>query len=193
MRVSKKGDLLGYFDNFFKGIQDTEHAAEFKTAAKLVFEFGEYVDMLARSSPNRLHHVYEWEMVGRREGRLFELQIIPKGDGCIITYQFLKSNTPNANGQIFIDKAQVMEAGHPVTFETDQPVPLDDGESFRVGPFTFIPGGPDVAGSFGEIFRTYFLNANNLIRLSNNEIPITALTKSDGTRDGRKFYDRVIY
>jgi hypothetical protein len=193
MKVSRKGDLLGYFDAFFKGVEDTEHVAEFKTAAKIVFEFGEYVDMLARSSPNRLHHVYEWNLTGHREARLFDVQIIPKGDGCIITYQFLKSNTPNENGVIFEDKAQIMESGKTVSFETDQPVPLDDGESFRVGPFTFIPGGPDVAGSFGETFRTYFMNAQNLIRFNNKEIPIASLTKSDGYRDGRKFYDRVIY
>jgi len=194
MPVSKKGDLLGYFDEFFRGVQETEQQAEYKTAARIVYEFGQYVDMTARSSPNRLHHVYEWNRVGHQDARLFELNITPTGGGVVITYELKKSVTLNDNGQLFADKAEVMESGHVVSFETDKPVPLFDGEEFRVGPFTFVPGGRDTTGAFEETFRTYFMNRGNLIvQRGNQQLPISSLTKSGGRNDGRKFYDRIIH
>ena len=193
MPISKNGDLLAYFDGYFKGVEDTEIESEYKTAFKLVQEFGEYVDMRARSSPNLLHHVYEWNLVGHRDARLFELQIIPTSAGARITYSFLKSTTLNDNGYLFADKAQVMESGHIVSFETDKPVPLYEATEFRVGPFTFVAGGEDVEGSFGETFRTYFMNRQNIIVNTPREIHTSArMTYSNGIRDGRKLYDSLV-
>lgn len=194
MKVSKSGDLVGYFNNFFREVESSQREMEYKTAWKLVTEFGEFVDMRARSSPNKLHHVYEWNMVGNRNARLFEMNITPTSNGCIISYEFLKSIVPNDNGYIFEDKAWVMESGKQVSFETEKPVPLYDGEMFRVGPFTFIPGGPDVGGSFAETYRTYFMNRQNVLTMRHGQkISISSLTSTGGTKDGRSFYDRVIY
>lgn len=191
MKIYKDGDLTAYFNEFFSEIQQVEQEEEYKTALKLVVEFGEYIDQMARSNPHMLHHVYEWNMVGVREGRLFDLRITPTNMGSTITYEFLKSVMPNDNGVVFADKAQVMEDGNPVSFETDTPVPLYDGTMFRVGRFTFVPGGQDVGGSFALMFRTFFTNRQN-IRISDRNIPISSLTKSGGRRDGKAFYDRLI-
>ena len=39
-------------------------------------DFGQYMDSLARTKPKSLHHVYEWNKVGNKTARLFELNIV---------------------------------------------------------------------------------------------------------------------
>ena len=115
-----------------------------------------------------LHHVYEWGRVGDPEARLFKLKEVLKGDGAIITADFLQSDTPAENTDaVFYNKAEVMEEG--ITVEINE-VDADalffvvDGEEFfRVGPITIAnPGGPEVRGSFvkafEEFYNTYFDN-----------------------------------
>jgi hypothetical protein len=124
-------------------------------------EFCQYVDSFASASPHVLHHVYEWGQCGQADARLFQLYAKPDGiSGAWITYELLESQTPNLNGYMFPDKAEVMESGKMVSFNTDKPVPLEleDGLIFRVGQFTFKPGGNDTTGAFRDIFIDYFRN-----------------------------------
>jgi hypothetical protein len=182
--------LDNYFNGFFEAIRDGEKEAEFKTAVQMILEFGQYIDMLASANPHRFHHVYEWNQVGNQAGRLFELSAVPTAGGTMITYEFLPSTTPNDNGQVFVDKASVMESGQSVTFTTDKPVPIDD-QTFRVGSFTFVPGGNDTNGAFREQFMIYFANRTNLITGSSKTMKPSSLTKAGGYKDGMRIYDRI--
>jgi hypothetical protein len=109
--------------------------------------------------------------------------------GGMITYNFLPSITPNDNGVIFANKAEVMENGDEVSFTTNTPVPLPDGE-FRVGQFTFNPGGIETIGAFRETFILYFARAID-VNGPNLKINASPLTYNQGMRDGDRIYDSI--
>ena len=55
-------------------------------------DFGNYIDSQARTKPKTLHHVYEWNKVGNKSGRLFKLKSYGDvGLSFKITYEFLES------------------------------------------------------------------------------------------------------
>lgn len=178
--MSHVGRNLGqYFSGFFEGIRTALPTAAYTKGLVLAEEFNQYVDSFASASPHVLHHVYEWGQCGVADARLFRLQVTPDGaTGAWITYELLESQTPNPNGDMFPMKAEVMESGEMVTFTTDKPVPmeLDDGLIFRVGQFTFKPGGKDTTGAFRDIFIDYFRN----IRL----VPVLTLPHNINNKSG---------
>lgn len=183
--------LTSYFDGFFDAVREMLPIAEYQLATKMAMEFGQYMDMTSAASPHNFHHVYEWGMVGQQDGRLFELTVTPNGRSATISYNFKPSIVPNENGVVFVDKAEVMESGDTVTFETDKPVPINDGESFRVGQFTFVPGGNGTSGAFREAFVLYFSSKTVAARISNIKITPSQLTRSGGERDARRLYDSI--
>ena len=182
--------MAAYFDGFFDSLKHNEPTAEYQLGVQLAAEFGQYVDNLAIANPHRLHHVYEWYRVGEQTARLFDMRVVPVGSNVTITYEFLQSVTPNANGQIFANKAAMMESGQEVTFTTEKPVPIED--TFRVGSFTFTPGGNDTNGAFRETFLTYFSARNALKRSKIKAVLPESLTYANGYKDGRRIYDRII-
>lgn len=186
-----RNKLDKYFDGFFTAVKTQEPVAEMRTAAQLVTEFGQYMDMQAAANPHRFHHVYEWNRVGQADARLFELNIIPTPIGTSITYELKQSSTPNDNGFVFADKATVMESGQSVTTTPEGPVPVDRGESFRVGSFTFVPGGYDTNGAFRETFMLYFTTRTNVIVKKNKVIRPHGLTYGSGYKDGASIYDNI--
>lgn len=186
-----RNKISTFFDGFFDALKAEEPAAEFKTAAQLILEFGQYVDAMAAANPHRFHHVYEWNQVGQEDARLFELKAIPSGSSVVITYEFKKSLTPNDNGVVFADKATVMESGQSVTTSPRGPVPINDGEMFRVGPFTFTPGGNDTNNAFRDTFMLYFASRSNLSTRGNKKINKGTMSYSDGYRAGVSVYDRI--
>jgi hypothetical protein len=192
MKFSKTVNLNTYFNSFFRGIQNSEREQEMKTALIQAEEFSQYLDALARSSPHRFHHVYEWGKVGDSSARLFNIKVIPTGDAVVLRYEFLPSTTPNENGQIFTDKAEVMESGKTVTFETDKAVPIGE-EEFRTGPFTFIPGGKDTNGSFQEAYLQYFITRRGMPITARETATVkpSGFSSNSGYRDGRTLYDRL--
>lgn len=83
-------------------------------------DFGLYIDAKARTSPESLHHVYEWKRAGDPSARLFNLKI-KSSDGISFTinsdFKLSKTAVPtNRKGSrhVFKNKAVVMEAGNPV-------------------------------------------------------------------------------
>lgn len=179
-------------DIYFKGFFDTvlSNKALMTIAAKLILEFNQYVDMLASSNPHRFHHVYEWNRVGDASSRLFQLSAVPTTNGIIISYDFNQSVTPNDNGQFFPDKATVMESGQQVSFETNQPVPVQD--SFRVGVFTFVPGGMDTNGAFQDTFMTYFIARKLTLERTIDAVQSSTLSRATGIKDGMRVNDSII-
>lgn len=84
-------------------------------------DFGEYIDALARSKPRSLHHVYEWNSVGTKTSRLFELKVLStSGLSFKIGYSFKPSkslvpSSGNSNRRhVFVNKAQIIEEGKPL-------------------------------------------------------------------------------
>lgn len=163
---------------------------EMTVAAKMIAQFYTYFDSLAAANPHMYHHVYEWNSIGNPDARLYQLNATPSHKGVLITYEFLPSSMPNDNGYVFVDKAAVMESGEMASFETDSPVPIGDGE-FRVGRFTFKPGGDATTGAFGQAFMLYFggmtidrINAYMTMRPS-------SVNYAGGRKDAKRIYDRI--
>lgn len=146
--------------------------------------YGKYLDQKARVLPKSYHHVYEWNMLGKKEGRLWKLRKRNSSDSSMeIRYDFLTSKkvapinpklaTPGPTGKrvtrssIFKNKAYVMEEGIPVHIKLKQAqflaIPNIYGFNgrgdiiFSKGPITVQqPGGPGVKYSFAKTFSGYF-------------------------------------
>ena len=110
-------------------------------------DFGNYIDALARSRPESLHHVYEWKKTGNKTARLFKLsRLSAEGLSFRIDYDLLPSTSmvPSANGRrrhVFTNKASIMEAGKPLVIRpknSERLVFESDGET------VFMPKGMPV-------------------------------------------------
>ena len=145
-------------------------------------DFGEYIDSLARSRPKSLHHVYEWKRVGNKTARLFELKkLSQEGLSFRIGYSFKpsKSFVPSSNNSrrrpVFVDKANIIEKGIPLTvspryadrlvFESNgETVFMPKGKSVRIN----RPGGKAATNQFGLAHGRFFSTqlVNNSIKRS---------------------------
>lgn len=189
MGTSYKGGLGKYFDGFVKGFTQEQPRFELLEAQQLVAEFNVYMDMLASANPHRFHHIYEWDQCGEAGGRLFDVTAVPSGRGVIIQYVLLPSTTPNRNGQVFTNKAMVMESGDWVISEPEGPVYIESIGEFRVGPFILKPGGPDTTGAFQETWRTFFMT--RIPVMTAKKIVPSAYTAQGGYNDARRVYDSI--
>ena len=145
------------------------------TGAGIISKYFEaYVDAVAKIDPYRYHHIYEFNMVGSKGGRLFKGSV----KNSQISYTLVESRVPNNNGQVFSRKAFVMESGQPLEILPKNGKFLVyevDGETvFSKGSYVSQPGGPYVANAFREIFQQYF----------NSRMPNAALRDSG-------FYDTI--
>lgn len=186
--MASLADMKRYFDGFFKAIEVEQSPSEYKFAMQLAVECGQYIDMLSVSNPHRLHHVYEWGRVGDMSSRLFDINVTPVGKSVVISYSFRPSVTPNKNGHVFADKAEVMESGRTVSFDTNKPVPIED--TFRVGRFSFKPGGNDTTNAFFETFTGFFITRAPNIKTTGYRRS-GGLNYSSGYKDGRSIYDSI--
>ena len=144
-------------------------------------DFGNYIDSQARTKPKTLHHVYEWNKVGNKSGRLFKLKSYGDvGLSFKITYEFLesKTNVPSPEGfkkYKFPNKAFIMENGIPVkispkaasrlVFNVDgYTVFMPKGASVTVSK----PGGGKATGRFRIAYAQFFTGqlVNESIRRS---------------------------
>ncbi len=182
------GKLANYVEGFVTGVKEANAYTPYEIALYQITEFGKFVDTMASMNPHRLHHVYEWNQVGDSESRLFQLTARPILTKVVVTYEFLPSVTPNNNGQVFWDKAQVMESGNMVTNNPSTAVLLRDG-NWRVGPFTFNPGGDSTTNAFRETFIDYF---STRIIVGPRSIKSSPLTRAGGYNDARRIYGSII-
>lgn len=163
------------------GFLDGVNLGKEKFLSNLAFGVIEYmkqfVDSMARVSPEILHHVYEWGRTGSPEARLFDLEYSIKGDGISINSTFRQSSTVRSGSTVpFYDKARIMELGLPVTIRPKRSNVLvfeKDGQTvFTQNPVTVSnPGGELVQGSFertldtfiNQYFRQSFLMSSGII------------------------------
>lgn len=169
------------------GIRQLESKPTLTEMAKVTFTLGtksmmRNLSIVAKGDPQRYHHIYEWNAVGRNTQLLFFAQRERVFNGeLIIQLVPLKSNkevpikkvllSPGRSGKvvkrrsIFRNKAEVMESGRPVSFTTRRTIVFADKENKMVfvRPNRNIrilnPGGTRAAGALEEFAITWF-NAN---------------------------------
>lgn len=169
--VNTVNNIVNYSDGFISELKKSESKVSKKIAATSIEAFYDYLDGLARSHPGMLHHVYEWGQVGDPFARLFELTSNMNGKSVIVNAELLYSNEPTESGDIFYDKASVMEEGTEVIIkEKDAQVLFftDNGEEFfRQGPIVIAnPGGAATRGSFVKAFNEFYNNYFETVYLS---------------------------
>lgn len=162
--VSTLKNAVGYSNGFLSELQRQEPRLTEKVGKLSIDAFYDYLDGLARSHPGMLHHVYEWGQVGDPFGRLYELELSLAKSNAKITATFLESDSPSSeSGQIFYDKASIMEEGIPVVVNGKDAQALffeiDGEEFFRHGPIYIAnPGGSATRGSFVRAFNEFYMN-----------------------------------
>lgn len=177
--------LVDYSLGFLDGVDSGKQIFLNNLASGTVEALKLYIDAMARSNPQTLHHVYEWYQVGVPGARLFDVQYKIVSLGISIESNFRQSESiqPGSN-EPFYNKAKIMENRIPVTIRPkgDNPLVFDyKGETI----FTKkeiqnnFPGGKYVEGSYEKTFDSFmndyfkqsFLTATGLYDyLSNPEI-----------------------
>lgn len=114
--IQKIFTLTEYDMSLLKNVHSKKNKALIESgAAKLVVSYFEHlIDAKARVNPSSLHHVYEFDMAGTKEARLFSSRVDQTPAGALITFRFKDTKYPNRNGYMFYKKAQIMEAGSTV-------------------------------------------------------------------------------
>lgn len=153
---------IKYTDAFVEETKKKERYINAKVANASIEAFYEYLDILARTNPAMLHHVYEWSRVGDPDARLYELKADIVKDKALIFADFLDSTSTTENsGDVFWNKAEVMEEGIAVTIQEVNAQALffeiDGEEYFRLGPIIVEnPGGEATRGAFVKNFEEFY-------------------------------------
>jgi hypothetical protein len=158
-------NIIQYSSGFLDGVQKGKTEFLKAVGQATITSLSQYVDAQARSNPEALHHIYEWQMVGSPNGRLFDLNYTVSNLGLSIGGTFKQSRTIKDESNVpFYDKAKIMEKGIPVTITPKKRVLAFTvgGESvFTPNSVTVTnPGGNEVQGSFertvDEFIKFYF-------------------------------------
>jgi hypothetical protein len=161
--MQEMNNFIAYAEGFLDGAKLGKPKLLRNLGEQLKQMIGEYIDASARINPSALHHVYEWYQVGRESARLFDIQYNVEGGGLSINSTFSQSvSVPSGSKTPFYNKAQIMEAGVPVTIVPTSSNVLafeQDGQTvFTRKPVTVEnPGGEDTAGSFEATFKEFFM------------------------------------
>jgi hypothetical protein len=128
-----------------------------------------FIDQEARLSPASMHHVYEWNQIGRPTGRLWKIESTYKPGVIAINSDFRQSRTfvPLTPGtkrrHKFTFKADVMEKGSPITIrakaasalffysKNGDPVFIPKSKSVVIK----SPGGRFVKGAYRKTLRRF--------------------------------------
>lgn len=143
---------------------------------QILQDFGNYIDAKARSNPKSLHHVYEWNSVGKDSARLFKLNAKKTGPISFgISYSFLMSKTfvphHEKRRHVFKNKAALMESGKPLVIRPTKAKRLVfeiNGEKvfMPIGRSVTVqrPGGKAATNQFSLAYARFF--NGNLVRES---------------------------
>lgn len=155
-------NFIQYTDGFASGIQENKNVLMKKIANVSIAEFYRYLDSLAVTNPEMLHHVYEWGAVGNPQQRLFKLKSVLTARSAAVEVDFLPSSSiSDSSTEPFVNKATIMEEGIPVVVNNTEAKALffeiDGQEFFRVGPILIEnPGGVAVRGQFVAQFEEFY-------------------------------------
>jgi hypothetical protein len=160
--VKDMNNIVEYSIGFIDGAKKAEPVL-LKNLGDLVQQkLGEFVDAMARMEPRRLQHVYEFGMNGSEGARLFDISYTTSGKGLTISSDFRQSTIAGRSGDIFYNKAYIMENGIPVTIKPKKKVLAfeDNGETvFTQKPVTVNnPGGTEAKNGYEQTVRSFFEN-----------------------------------
>jgi hypothetical protein len=160
--VKDMNNLVEYSIGFIDGAKKAQPIL-LRTIGNLIQEkLGEFVDMMARMEPSKLQHVYEFGMNGSDSARLFDISYTISGKGLSISSDFRQSTIAGKSGDIFYNKAYIMENGIPVTIRPKKKVLAfeDNGQTiFTQKPVTVDnPGGSNAKGGYETTVRSFFEN-----------------------------------
>lgn len=175
-------NTVEYSEGFLQGIEIERIFFNEKLGGFIVEALEKYIDAKAKSNPESLHHIYEWNNVGNSSARLFNFSVKATSNLIIFNGTLKKSKSISSTSkEPFENKATVMENAIAVTIEPKQ----SDFLVFDYGGETIFtkktitvenPGGIKVAGSFQKTVDDFF---NNFLTTSLLKPYIMDLAKAD--------------
>ncbi len=171
------GNAMAYVEGVAKSTRTYEVDQAIGQSITVIAEksLAAFIDTEARISPRSLHHVYEWNGVGKPLARLWKISGQYKTGSIILSSDFKQSRTyvPIKNGTTrrhkFTYKAEVMEKGQTVRITAKNARALffysNDGSPVFIprGKFVTVrtPGGREVKNAYQKtMFR--FINSTKL-------------------------------
>lgn len=160
----KLTNIVKYSVGFLEGAQSGKKIFLDNMGGRVIEALNRYVDAMARSDRDALHHVYEWYQTGSPAARLFDLTYTVSNLGLSIKSSFRQSTSVSKDSTTpFYDKARIMELGIPVTIKPKKASALvfeDAGETvFTKNPITVHdPGGVEAQYGYGFVFDSFFNN-----------------------------------
>jgi hypothetical protein len=212
IKINTKGltkdlnNIMEYSIGFLEGARDGKKQFLNNVGQSTVEVMKQFIDSMARSDPEILHHVYEWNQTGSPEARLFDIDYVVSGAGLSLNSTFRQSTTiKNGSSTPFYDKARIMEDGIPVQIRPKNSTVLAfdvNGEAvFTTNEVTVSrPGGPEVQGSYERAFDLFinqyfsqaFLNSSGIIGKL-KDLSIYKRNLKSGAKSGRQFGQNLGY
>ena len=155
-------NIVKYSTGFLEGAQSGKKVFLDNLGGSVIEVLNKYIDAMARSDRDALHHVYEWYQTGSPAARLFDLNYTVSNLGLSVKSSFRQSTSISKDSnRPFYDKARIMEMGIPVTIKPKKASALvfeDAGETvFTKKPVNISdPGGVEAQGSYQRVFDTFF-------------------------------------
>ncbi len=155
-------NIVNYSIGFLEGVHRGKTVFLKTLGMQTVELMKEFIDSNARVNPQMLHHIYEWNMTGSPDARLYDISYTTSNLGLSFKSSFSQSTSIKNGSRVpFYDKARIMEQGIPVTIrpKVAQVLAFDDnGEQiFTRGPVQVMnPGGTEVEGGFEKVFDMFF-------------------------------------
>jgi len=155
-------NIVKYSTGFLEGAQSGKKVFLDNLGGSVIEVLNKYIDAMARSDRDALHHVYEWYQTGSPAARLFDLNYTVSNLGLSVKSSFRQSTSISKDSnRPFYDKARIMEMGIPVTIKPKKASALvfeDAGQTVFTKKQVNIadPGGVEVQGSYQRVFDTFF-------------------------------------
>jgi hypothetical protein len=155
-------NIVNYSIGFLDGVQKGKTVFLKTLGMQTVEVMKEFIDSNARVNPQMLHHIYEWNLTGSPDARLYDISYTTSNLGLSFRSSFSQSTSIKDGSRTpFYNKARIMEQGIPVTIRprSAQVLAFDDnGENvFTRGPVEVLnPGGTEVEGGFEKVFDMFF-------------------------------------
>lgn len=162
--IKKLNNSVKYSNGFLDGINKGKTRFLKNVGEGTISALNQYIDAMARTDREALHHVYEWYQEGSPTARLFDFTYNVSKGGLSLDGTFRQSTTTSKDAtKPFYDKARIMELGIPVTITPSGNGSLrfnaDGNEVFTKRQVRVNnPGGDDVQGSFEKVFDSFMNN-----------------------------------
>lgn len=154
-------NVLKYSLGFLEGVQSGKNAFLNNLGRSTIEGMKDFVDSIARTSPETMHHVYEWGKTGSPQARLFDIECTVSNLGLSLNSTFRQSTSfQDGSTTAFYDKARIMENGIPVSIKPKASNVLvfnQNGETVFTPNSVKVsnPGGPSVVGSYEKAFDMF--------------------------------------